>query len=221
MFMKQSLRFLVAAGLLLPFAVQAADAPTAESKLREALRATTLQLRTAETDKSNLMAKQAESDQQIKELNSKVEALVKQAAEDKKSQDELNSKIADRDAELTSLRVDFAKSQEALKQASALAKTKEEQRAKLAGDGILLQRHVADLQTRNGELFKLGNEILSRYEKFGLGTALTAREPFTGITRTKLENLVQDYQDKLSDQTVAKLDEKNPPSTPVKKKSED
>lgn len=89
-----------------------------------------------------------------------------------------------------------------------MARTKEAERAKLAGDIILLQRHVADLETRNMALFKLGNEILSRYESFGLGTALTAREPFTGLTRTKLENLVQTYQDKLSDQTLAAADEK-------------
>jgi hypothetical protein len=43
---------------------------------------------------------------------------------------------------------------------------------------------------------------LDRYEKFGLGDALTAREPFVGLTKVKFQNLVQDYQDKLSDQKV-------------------
>ena len=209
--MNPILRSLFAATLFMPIAashLQAAEAPTAESKLRDTLRATMLQLRTAETDRANLQAKQTESEQQIKELTGKVAALIKQAAEDKKSQDDLNSKIADQTDALSRLRTEFVKSQDALKQASDLARTKETERAKLADDVILLERHVTDLQTRNGALYRLGNEILSRYEKFGLGTALTAREPFTGITRTKLENLVQDYQDKLSDQTVAKTDEK-------------
>jgi hypothetical protein len=51
-------------------------------------------------------------------------------------------------------------------------------------------------------MYELGMEILDRYEKFGLGEALTAKEPFTGITRTKFETLVQDYEDKLVDQTI-------------------
>ena len=224
MFMNPTLRILIALSFV-SSGLQAADAPSAESKLREALRATTLQLRTAETDRANIQSKQAESEQQTKDLNARIEALVKQASEDKKTQDDLNSKLADQDAALTRLRTDFNKSQDALKQTSNLAQTKEAARVKLTDDVILLQRHVADLQTRNGALYRLGNEILSRYEKFGLGTALTAREPFTGITRTKLENLVQDYQDKLSDQTVAKTDEAhvgvNPKSTQEKKKAGD
>jgi hypothetical protein len=65
-----------------------------------------------------------------------------------------------------------------------------------------LKNRGDDLRRRNNELFKLGNEILSRYEHFGLGTALTAREPFTGITKVKLQSLVQDYQDKLAEQKV-------------------
>ena len=61
---------------------------------------------------------------------------------------------------------------------------------------------VADREAKNRELYRLANEILTRYEKFGLGDALAAREPFTGITRTKLENLVQDYSDKIADARV-------------------
>ena len=53
----------------------------------------------------------------------------------------------------------------------------------------MLRRKVDDREAKNYELFKLANEILTRYEKFGLGEALTAREPFTGLTRVKRENL--------------------------------
>jgi len=209
--MKKLFLPILAAVFLSPLSLpllSAADNAGPEVKLREALRNTMLQLRTAETDRANLQATQAESDQKIKELTSKLDKQIKQTAEDKKDLDDLNSKITNQDAAYASLKAEYGKSQGELKQASELAKAKEEERAKLSGDIILLQRHVAELQTKNMALFKLGNEILSRYEKFGLGTALTAREPFTGLTRTKLENLVQDYQDKLSAQTVAAEDEK-------------
>ena len=59
-----------------------------------------------------------------------------------------------------------------------------------------------DRELKNLELYKTGREILTRYEKFGLGDAIGAKEPFVGLSRVKLENLVQDYKSKLLNQTV-------------------
>jgi hypothetical protein len=87
-------------------------------------------------------------------------------------------------------------------QAVTVANTKEAQRARLESQVIVLQRRIDDAETKNLALYKIGKEVLGRYQKFGLGTAITAREPFVGITRVKLENLVQDYSDKLNDQTI-------------------
>ena len=78
----------------------------------------------------------------------------------------------------------------------------EAQGAKLTSENIILERRVADRETKNLALFMTANEILTRYEEFSLGNALRAKEPFIGLTRTKLENLVQDYQDKILDQRV-------------------
>ena len=51
-------------------------------------------------------------------------------------------------------------------------------------------------------MYRLGNEVLDRYAQFGLGTAISAREPFVGITKVKFQTLLQDYQNKLTDQTI-------------------
>ena len=189
-------------------AVQAAD-NTSETRLRESVRNLTLQLRTAETERDNLQAAQAQMTQEKKTLGTQIEALNKQAAADKEARDAqdkviagLNAKAADQDSEIRRLKDSLEKWKAAQKQAADLATAKEAQRAKLAGDVILLERRVADREANNLALFKLGNEILTRYERFGLGDALGAREPFTGLTRVKLENLVQDYQDKLLAQKV-------------------
>jgi hypothetical protein len=48
-------------------------------------------------------------------------------------------------------------------------------------------------------MYQAGMEILDRYEKFGLGDAILAREPFTAAQRVKFQNLVQDFSDKLTD----------------------
>ncbi len=71
------------------------------------------------------------------------------------------------------------------------------QRDQLKMQNALLQRRVEDDESKNLALFEIGRDILDHYEKFSLGDALSAKEPFTGLTRVKLENQVQGYEDKL------------------------
>ena len=187
--------------------LRAADAPNpAEVRLREQLRNTMIQLRTAESERANLQAAQAENEKKNKDLTARVDALTKDLTATRDTTEKmiatLKTKQTEQEAEIARLKAALEKWQVAQKQAADLAATKEGQRAKLAGDIIVLQRKVADQQVKNAEMFKLGNEILARYEKFGLGEALTAREPFTGITRVKLQSLFQDYSDKLVDQKI-------------------
>ncbi|HEY2712927.1 MAG TPA: hypothetical protein VGI60_10460 [Chthoniobacterales bacterium] len=169
--------------------------PAAETKLREALRNTMLQLRTAQNDRAALQASQAENEAKLKQLTSQVESLTKRATEAEKAG-------AEQQIQLEKFKEAVQKWEDAYKQAVELANSKEAARAKLAVDVIDLQHRVADQQSRNAAMFRTANEILTRYERFGLGDALAAKEPFVGVTRVKLENLVQDYEDKLADEKI-------------------
>src|SRR5215469_5615918 len=198
-----------AAALLFVLALRpanAADQANPETRLRELLRTTLLQLRAAENDKAALQAAQAESAAKVKELTAQVEALTKQSAADKDASDkaiaDLKAKVADQDTELSQLKDALEKWKQGYAKAADIANAKEAERAKLASQVILLNRTVADRETKNAELFRIGNEILRRYERFGLGDALLSREPFVGLARVKLENQVQGYQDKLLDQRI-------------------
>jgi chromosome segregation ATPase len=202
--------------LFQPSAVRADDAAqaTTESRLRDALRSTMQQLQDAQGQVATLQAAQAQSDKdnadlkaKVDALNAQIAALTKQNADDKAASDKAISDLKSQNADLTT---QIAKLNDALaawekddKQYVQLAKDKEAARAQLAVQVILLQRVVDDRETKNLALFNLGNEILTRYEKFSLGDALGAKEPFTGLARVKLQELVQDYKDKISDQRVA------------------
>ena len=175
---------------------QAAD----EAKLRETLRTLTLRLRSAETERNNLLTEKAQLSQDNKALSEKVDALTKQAVSDKETIATLISKSTEQEAALTEAKETLEKWKKAYEQAVTVAQKEKASHDKLADEVVLLQRKVSDRESKNRELFRLANEILTRYEKFSLGEALAAREPFTGLTRVKLENLVQDYQDKLSQQ---------------------
>jgi len=187
--------------------VRAADAPNpAETRIREALRNTMLQLRTAQNDNAILQTAKSELENKNKEHESQIKQLTKNIADDKDTADKtinnLNTKLATQTEENTRLKEALAKSQADHKAAFTLAQTKEAERAKLADDNLLLNRTIADQKTKNAELYNLAREILLRYEKFGLGEALGAKEPFVGTKRVKLETYVQDFQDKLSDQKL-------------------
>ena len=189
-----------------PLFAQAQQASAGELRLREQLKSTMLQLRNAETERATLLAGQTERDQKIKKFEEQVAALTKQATEDKEAAEKeaikLNEEIAARTTDLARVNELLVKSDAAGKKTAELAKTKEEQRAKLAAQTIQLQRTVADQRTKNAKMFETASEVLSRYEKFGLGTAITAREPFVGITRARLQSLVDEYDDKLSGQRI-------------------
>jgi chromosome segregation ATPase len=172
------------------------------ARLKETLRTLTLRLRSAETERNNLLSEKAQFEQEKKTLTAKVDALTKQAATDKQQLDELTTKADAQEKALAQTRESLDKWKTAYEQIASGAKKIEAERAKFASQKFILQRKVEDRERKNLELFRIGNEILKRYEKFGLGEAITAKEPFTGITRVKLENLVQGYEDALADNRV-------------------
>ncbi|XHR29293.1 MAG: phage major capsid protein [Chthoniobacteraceae bacterium] len=193
--------------LLFSVQLQAADQPNAaEVKLRETLRNTMLQLRTAQNDNASLQAAKTEQEGKNKDLETQVKQLTQRSVEDrdaaKKKEDDLTAKVTALTTKLDQLRTEYDRSQANLQAVTVLAQSKEAERKKLEGDKLGLDRTVADQKTKNSELYKLAVDILRRYERMGLGEALSAKEPFVGTKRVKLESYVQDFQDKLTDQKI-------------------
>jgi hypothetical protein len=213
--MKLRLPILFAAAALLAAAFPAAgqdQANSPETRLREALRNTVLQLRTVTTDRDNLQAQVTDLQTQTDQLTKQVAALTKQSAADKDTDSKtiavLKSQGSDQADSIARLQQSLDQWKASQRQAATAAIATEAKRAKLAELSIHLQRIVDDQQRKNDEMYKIGMEILDRYEKFGLGQALVAKEPFVGLTRAKFETLVQDEEDKLTDQVIT--DQKTP-----------
>jgi hypothetical protein len=49
-------------------------------------------------------------------------------------------------------------------------------------------------------LASVGRELLARYEAANFADLAIASEPLTGLRRTEIQNLLQDYTDKILDQ---------------------
>jgi len=210
--MRIAIPALLLSALILPLA--GADAPDPSVKLREQLRSTMLQLRTAQTEAANLQAAQAASEAKVKELEAKATALearnaklAKERTDDQtaaeKSIANLTNKLAERDKRVAEFEAALEKWKDGYQKAAGIARPKVAERAALADEVVTLKRTVADRETKNLALFNTAMEILDRFEKYALGKALAAREPFIGTTRVKVESLVEGYKDKILEQRIA------------------
>ena len=56
----------------------------------------------------------------------------------------------------------------------------------------------------NVQLYEISHEVLDRYEHVGLFTKVSAGEPFTKITRTRIENVVDEYRARAEELRVKK-----------------
>jgi chromosome segregation ATPase len=192
----------------------AAEPADPDAKLREALRATALQLRTAQADLANAQATTAAAEQKTKTLEKqladsgeKLVAHTKRASEDKTAADKtiatLSNKLAERDQRLTEYEQTLQKWQAAYQQAATAAQTKDAEKTQLAAQAATLKHTIADRERKNLTLFTTANEILDRYQNHALGKSILAKEPFTQTTRVKIETQVQGYQDKIIDNRIS------------------
>ena len=63
-------------------------------------------------------------------------------------------------------------------------------------------RQLEQCTIKNTKLYELNGELLQRYASKGVIDAMTRREPFTGLKKVEMENLLQELQDKNDEQRV-------------------
>jgi len=208
--MKHRIASLIVLAGLMTGATQAAEeadpAMAVLKRMRDQLRNVTIQQQKTEAERVTLQAANVELDEKLKALETKFKTLAKQSNDQKDISDktiaELKAKVMEQEREQARLQESLASWKAGHQKIKEAAMKVEAQRAELAARVILQDRKVADYHRKNDELYKVGSEILTRLEGFGLGTAIAAREPFTGNMRVKLETLVQDYGDKLVDSKI-------------------
>ncbi len=205
--------------LLLCAPVFAAEEEGLEAKLRDALRDTMLKLRDAQGQVAAAQAEAIAGQEKNKELTAKNEILTKDLLAERNTSAnmiaELNTKLEERGTVITSLQAKVERWKKSYSEVTAFAAHKESERAKYFDKSLKLEREVAAVKVKNLEMFKAGMDTLDRYEKFGLGDAILAREPFVGRTKVKFETLIQDQADKLTDARIQPEQQKKPESQPA------
>ena len=188
----------------IPSVYSAEEDPTA--KFREALKNTMLKLRDAQGQLANAQAATIAAESKVEDLTSKNEILTKDLVSERNAAStqisDLNKKISVRDDSISELQASLANWKKSYEDVTKLAAQRENQRAIFEAKAIKLERQVEDQKFRNIQMHKIGMGILDRYEKFGLGEAILAREPFTAVQRVKFQNLIQDFSQELSDARI-------------------
>jgi chromosome segregation ATPase len=184
-----------------------ADAAT-EAQLRAALQTATAQIAQLEDQVANLQASQAPDVATIEALRAQLQAgktgpaagAGAESAADKAKND---AAMAALKRQLEAQAHNLDKSQTAYLAASNAASSAGQENAALKAELAALNAGLGSCRQKNAQLFTLGNQILDAYShKDDLFGAIADREPFTGIKRVQLQNIVQDDQDKLYDNQI-------------------
>ena len=187
-------------GVLFASSAFAAE-PAGDAQSREKLRAVSLRLRDVEGELASAKTARDTLTDENKKLADQLAALQKQTVADgvtlNKLKTELGNKVSEREESIAELQSEFKAERERRDQTQALAQAREEARLRLVEEKQVVQNVLAQREAQNVELYATANEVLRRFEKFGLGEAIAAKEPFVGRTRAKLETLIFEYRDRL------------------------
>jgi len=211
--MGKSSRGAAAIGVLLLVAqglAFAADTDARASREREMLKRTQEALRESQAENAELTAQKQHVEQQAddklkaaaaqldtvrKESKSAQGALRLQLENAAGTQAELNRKLADANRQIAAL---TAQTQDAAKE---LKHTQEQLESSKAS--------TASCEAKNLKLYQYSQELITRYQKKGVWAALAQKEP-TGIKEVGIENLMQEYQQKLDAQKITEAVKQQP-----------
>jgi chromosome segregation ATPase len=199
--------------LLTPLAAHAQDAGL-DDKLRDLLRQTTVQLRAAQDAQSTLQSQLDTMTQQRDAVQAQLTALQAKATsvtpEQLAALKQAQAGLAEARAQNAGYAASISKLQTQYQSAAAAAadKAAADQR-----DAAMLKQSNSTLgvcEADNTKLIAVAEDILHLYETPQWNRLLIANhDRLLGFARVKLENLVQDYDDKIAAQTFL------PPATPA------
>jgi chromosome segregation ATPase len=193
--------------IALSLATQAARADdTPEDRLRTALRQSVEQMRAAQDQASQAQTQLTQAQNDLAALKQKFdadEAKLAQLAGTAKPDEikQMRANLQSAEQQNASLQASLLKFQGAVSQAQNAAQQQTQAR-ETAEKG--LQSNTKALQTckaANAKLIDLSEQVLHLYQdRSFLWVLRKSYEPFVGAAKVDLENLVQDYDDKIRDQ---------------------
>ena len=185
-----------------------ADESSNEDRLRDALRQAVTQMRAAQDQAAQAQAElqkaqnaQQSVQAQLDAANAKLSASAKQPAAPAADMRALQSALAADRAQNIQFQQGLARWQAAYQAAAALARSKD-QESRQANSGLQANSRALDMcKAANTKLIDVAEQTLHLYESQSFRSLLLrSYEPVIGMAKVRLENMVQDYDDKIRNQ---------------------
>jgi chromosome segregation ATPase len=154
----------------------------------------------AEQEKIAALADKAAAESELKKLDATERKLSTEQAARGRAENGLKSA----QSELEALKTRLAETEKKLADNVALQRATAEKLAQTESAKKQTEQQLAgnreDLklcQTHNGSLYTLGRELMQKYQDKSCQDALAQAEPFTGLKKIEVENLMETWRDQL------------------------
>jgi chromosome segregation ATPase len=169
------------------------------------------QLQQLASERTALQAEQARMKKELEELRKERDSLkAGQAAVNQRARAETDAAVArstrDREAAEKELSQVKQRAQELVDKFRETAQTLREVETDRATAKQALARQAQELDAcvaSNTALYRLNDEVLTRFDKQGLWSRVGQAEPFTRLKRVELENLIDSYKTRADEQKFA------------------
>ena len=142
----------------------------------------------------------AAANRKAKELNANLEALRKEKADLDALQLKTQASLQQTQTTLDTTRKTLEETNQKLQTAQREIKDGDAQRKELTGNLSKKGQQVMACEEKNAKLHDFGLQLVKIYDKPSTYEAVMRTEPFVQTKRVELENILQDYRDKLDDQ---------------------
>ncbi len=185
---------------------------------KEALRRVQMQLQqvqgqvaTLEQEKSQLGSQLDQARKEARAVQGKLRKLIQSLSEEKSRGEQLRKEVEEVKQALASSKSRLADTEAGLAETSnklqrtqqTLARTEADKR-QLEGVKLRNEKEIASCEDKNLKLYQTGRALMTRFEQKSCGEILAQKEPFTGLKRVEVENLLEEYRDKLDEQKLIK-----------------
>ena len=197
----------LAAALAVSSGTFAADSDSKVSREREMLRRTQQALHESEAQKGELSRGKLEAEQKLQTTSAELEKTQGVA---KSAQGMLRTQLAAAEAARADL---TAKLDEATRQLAAASAKQRETDGELTTRDAELKGVRQDLEksrasgtaceAKNVKLYEYSQALVERYRSKGVWDAFKQKDPVLGISNVGVENVVQEYREKVASQKIA------------------
>jgi cell division septum initiation protein DivIVA len=196
----------IALGVIVMGPAAAADTDARAAREREMLHRAQEALRQSQTENGTLAQQKLEAEQKLK-------AAAEQLASARKSTQSAQASLRTQLQNATAAQEDLTRQlEDARRQIAALTSKEKETATQLAARDSQLKQTQQELdgsktantscEAKNLKLYEYSQELVKRYEHKGVWSSLAQKEPVLGFKQVGIENVVQEYQEKLDSQKI-------------------